>query len=154
MRRGRYPEEAYGRDVTVLAPLRDKLRDLEQELARRAGEPELMKTEAAERMRQKLEKRLLPKLKVRLRKTFFLRALLCSALVRCSSGLLTDRFRRVCCAGVLPAVGGAASVHAHGSAQVEGSGAVPGTRRPGGVSAHTPKPVQEEHDAELSGFVQ
>jgi hypothetical protein len=30
VRRGRYPEEAYGRDVTVLAPLRDKLRELEQ----------------------------------------------------------------------------------------------------------------------------
>ena len=68
----KYPEEAYGRDVTVLAPLRDKLRELEQELARRAGEPELMKTEAAERMRQKLEKRLLPKLKVRFAQPFLL----------------------------------------------------------------------------------
>ena len=60
----KYPEEARGCDYNVLAPLRERLRDCQGELAQRAGEPELMKTEAAERMRQKLEKRLLPKLKI------------------------------------------------------------------------------------------
>jgi hypothetical protein len=60
----KYPEESHGRDRTVLEPLRARLKEVQEELAHRAGEPELMKTEAAERMRQKLEKRLLPKLKV------------------------------------------------------------------------------------------
>lgn len=58
----KYPDEANGRDVTDLYPLRDSLNTLVSELSSRAGEPELMKTEAAERMRQKLEKKLLPKL--------------------------------------------------------------------------------------------
>ena len=86
MYRSRYPEEAYGRDVTVLAPLRDNLRELEHELAHRAGEPELMKTEAAERMRQKLEKRLLPKLKVLYLRRTVCCALLCSCRVFVRSG--------------------------------------------------------------------
>ena len=60
----KYPDEANGRDVTKLQPLRSELRTLVDELSSRAGEPELMKTAAAERMRQKLERRLLPKLQV------------------------------------------------------------------------------------------
>ena len=52
-----------GRDVAQLEPLRVQLRELAKELESRAGEPELMKTEAAERMRKKLEIKLLPKLK-------------------------------------------------------------------------------------------
>ena len=58
----KYPDEARGRDVADLLPLRNELQALLSELASRAGEPELMKTEAAERMRQKLERKLLPKL--------------------------------------------------------------------------------------------
>lgn len=58
----KYPDEANGRDVADLHPLRDQLHTLVSELSSRAGEPELMKTEAAERMRQKLERKLLPKL--------------------------------------------------------------------------------------------
>ena len=50
----KYPEEAHGRDNTVLEPLRTRLKEVQAEVAHRAGEPELMKTEAAERMRQKL----------------------------------------------------------------------------------------------------
>jgi hypothetical protein len=59
----KYPEEHRGRDSAELYPLRDQLRELSAELEKRAGEPELMKSEKAERMRQKLEKRLLPKLR-------------------------------------------------------------------------------------------
>jgi len=64
----KYPEEGDYRDVEDLSPLRDELHTLVAELSSRAGEPELMKTQAAERMRQKLERKLLPKLQTNIPK--------------------------------------------------------------------------------------
>jgi len=48
--------------------VRDELRSMIGELEARAGQPEPMKSEAAEKMRCKLEKRLIPKLKAEIPK--------------------------------------------------------------------------------------